>query len=433
MLEVLRNFGLDPTLVISGAAASALLFFLLYRKFLVGALEPLSLFVIAQIGDASIMWAMPVALSYKWQLLVYMLFLWAGFAVKGKAKSGGPPILLDRNSFIDLTLVLTVLCVVIVCANLYLGATAGFPLLSKNPTAAKFTIYTGGLGIVRRINTGPYYFLCAGCSLMVVTRYKRRVALTLAFLATSLVMLSGNKSALLPLVLTFSLASLHKGLSPQTRLRKSIQKCLLVLLLSGVVIALIITTKEQGSLVAGVQGLVLRLLLAGDGIIFYYPRRELIMTLVDPSIMGYLHSVLNDVQGLLRVGSYEAVALGTLIMGGEEGGPNVQYFLHADLFFGPVLGSIYSFVIGYLIAIMRNNFFSSTTKSALRFSIRLFLAAAAFDLATEAGLFTTELVVMLLFVVPLYLLARFVRVCLVRPDAWATSLIAQPHLTAKVE
>ncbi len=145
------------------------------------------------------------------------------------------------------------------------------------------------------------------------------------------------------------------------------------------------------------------------------------MGLVDPTIAGYLHNVLSDVQGLLHISAYQSLALGTLIMGGDEGGPNVQYFIQADLFFGLFLGSFYCFAIGYIMATMRNGFYSSRTGSAIRLSLYLFLASAAFDLATEAGLFITELVVMLLFLVPLYLLARFLRICLVNRQVWAPS------------
>ncbi len=416
-MEVLTNFGLNPANVLTGVVLSALLVFLLYRKFLVSVLEPLTPFMVAQVGNASIMWAVLLELIYKWQFLVYFLCLWSGFALRGKAVSSGPAIVFDRNFLFELTFILTMLCALIVGANLYLGSTAGFPLLSSNPTQAKFTIYVGGLGFVRRINTGPYYLLCAGCSLLIIIQHQKRYALTILFLATSLVMVSGNKSALLPLLLNLSMAGLHRGLSSE-RLRRSIQKYFWLLLACGIGIALVVTTKEQGGLVGGIQGFVLRLLLAGDGIVFYFSRREVVMGLVDPTVAGYLHNVLSDVEGLLHISEYQPLALGTLIMGGDEGGPNVQYFIQADLFFGPVLGSIYCFTIGYIIAVMRNGFYSSRTTSAIRLSVYLFLAAAAFDLTTEAGLFITELVVMLLFLVPLYLLAKFFRVCLVNREFW---------------
>lgn len=414
-MDVLENLGLDPRIVISGVMLSIVLVFILYRRFLVSIFDPLTLFMFAQIGDVSVLWAFPLLFTYKWQFMAYFLCLWAGFAIKGKAISTGPAIVFDQESLFDLKFILTILCLLIVASNLYLGLKAGFPLLSANPTGAKYTIYTDGLGFVRRINTGPYFLLCAGCSLLAVIGQNRRYALTIITVSTSLVMLGGAKSVLLPLLLTYSLATLHKGVSPGKEFNKSVRKYLFLFLGAGTAIALIVTTKDRGGLVAGIQGFLLRLLLFGDVILFYYPRHEIVMTLVDPSILGYLQNVSGDLLGLLRIGNYQTAALGSLILGSEDGGPNVQYFVIADLFFGPALGCLYCFLAGILIGTARNEFFRSQTKSAVKLSVQLFLAIVAFDFATEAGSFVTEIAVMFLFLLPLYVLARLCRYALSNP------------------
>jgi hypothetical protein len=168
LLEILTQIGLDPNFVIAGLALSAIVLILLYRRFFFSLFEPLSAFLMGQIGDATVMWAVPLALSYKWQFLAYMLCLWAGFALKAKPVTSGSVVVFEQDALFDLKFVLAALGLLIVVSNLYLGASAGFPLLSSDPSAVKETVYTGGLGIVRRVNMGPYDLFCSGCVLLIV-------------------------------------------------------------------------------------------------------------------------------------------------------------------------------------------------------------------------------------------------------------------------
>ncbi len=409
MLDILSTFGIDVRVVLSGLLVSAVVLFTLYRRFFFSLFEPLSTFFVAQVGDATIMWALPAALTYKLQFGCYMLSLWLGFALRSKRISTTGQIIPHRLSLFELRVTLAVLCVLLVGANLYLGATVGFPLLSADPTEAKFTVYSGGLGLVRRLDMGPYYLFCCGCVLLIVLNESRRLALGMLGVATSLVMLGGGKSVILPLLFSLSFAVAHPGLTPSDALRKKAKKYLVLILGAGLSIALLITSKEQGGLLGGVQGFLLRLLLNGDGIAFYYPRREIVRGLLQPGVLGYLRSVLSDTLGVLRVMEYQD-SIGGLIKGSEAGGPNAQYFLLADIFFTPIVGCLYSFAVGYVIATFRNNFFQTRTRSVGILAMQLFLALVAFDLAMDASLFVTEVFSGFAFCVPLYLFAKLCRV-----------------------
>ncbi len=411
MLELLTNLGFDPNLVLGGMILSALLIFALYRRYIFSLLEPISMFLVAQVGDATIMLALPLAPAFKWQFLAYMLSLWAGFALCAKPIPSSPMIRFSQRSLSDLRIILAVLGGAIILANAYLGEVAGFPLLSADPSAVKETVYTGGLGIVRRINMGPYAFFCAGCTLLIANGSNRRFAITILSLATSLVIFSGGKSVLLPLLFALSFAVAHGGLSSSVQFKKQIRNFSVILLGAGLLLAIVITSKAQGGILGGVQNFMLRLLLAGDVILYYYPRREVVMTLVDANIVGFLRNTFSDTMGLLRLSDY-SLPLGIVILGSEEGGPNVQYFIAADLFFGPVAGCLYSFAVGGCMAMLRNGFFRESSDSAVRFTVRLFLAIVAFDLATEAGMFVTEIFMVLLCVTPLYWFACLLRTAL---------------------
>jgi hypothetical protein len=416
LLELLTDLGLDPNLVVGGLIFSAVLIFILYRRFMFSLFEPISMFLVAQIGDATMMLALPFAVAYKWQFAGYMLSLWAGFALCAKPIREAPAIHLSRASIFDLKFLLAFLGTAIILANLYLGATAGFPLLSSNPTELKETVYTGGLGVIRRINMGPYAFFCAGCALLIVTNNSRRFAICILSLATSLVIFSGGKSVFLPLLFALTFAVAHEGISPSKMLRSKVRKFSLVILGAGVTVALVVTSKEHGGIGGGIQNFLLRLLLAGDVILYYYPRHEIIVALVDSSFVGFLQNAFADTMGLLRISQY-AAPLGGLILGSEEGGPNVQYFIAADLFFGPFAGCLYSFVVGSCVAALRNGFFYERSKSAMILTVRLFLALIAFDLATEAGMFVTEAFIALLCIVPLFAIASICRVGLSTTEA----------------
>jgi hypothetical protein len=68
----------------------------------------------AQIGDATVMRAVPVALSYKWHFLTYMLCLWAGFALKAKPIASDSVVVFEQDSLFDLKFVLAALGLLIV-------------------------------------------------------------------------------------------------------------------------------------------------------------------------------------------------------------------------------------------------------------------------------------------------------------------------------
>jgi hypothetical protein len=59
---------------------------------------------------------------------------------------------------------------------------------------------------------------------------------------------------------------------------------------------------------------------------------------------------------------------------------------------------------------MRAHFFNDRTDSATWFAFKLVLAVSAFDLAIDSGIFVVDVAALALFVLPLWLFARLIRV-----------------------
>lgn len=415
MLEILQRIGLKPDALLAIAGISTLVFIVAYRRFIFSIFDPLCLFLATLIADSVLMLGLPWAADLKWEFIGFTFFLWAGFALRGRLPATHPRVIFGRKALFELEFVLFALFILIVAANLYLGVSTGFPLISSHPSEAKVTDFTGGLGIIRRINMGPYDFFSGGCLLFAVIGHKRRLALSALVIATSFVVLDGSKGVMLPIIFAIAFLLAHRGLNNDEQLESRAKKYIFFLLVLGVSLAVLVKTRDTGSLYGGLLGFFQRLLLAGDVILYYFPRREVIMTLVDPNIWGYLHNVFGDFLGMVRVVPYQA-ALGSIILGSDDGfGPNAQYFVQADLFFGPISGLLYCFIVGYFIASLRTNFFKRATGSAIWLAFKLMLAVSAFSFAVDAGLFVAPVITACVLTFVLWLLARIIWIAASQP------------------
>ncbi len=408
MSDLLSSIGFDPRQLLFMLFLSGLVVVFFYSRFLFTLLDPLLFFMLAQVANVAVALAFPMQEPLRWQLLGDMVALGIGFSLNGRPqrRAGRPP--LEESSFYDLRLLLMVLAAVLAAANLYLGAKAGFPLFSSDPSRDKFAIYSGGLGLIRRLNMGPYLFLCAGCSLMIVRNVYRRQMAAALVVPTLLIMLSGNKSALLPLILCLALTISHPGLGATEQLRRRSSLYLGLLMAAALVLAVLVAARTEGSLGEGLQFLVLRLLYSADVVFYYVPRREVIARLVEANVFGFLHNAVGEVAGMLHLAVYEE-PLGTIIAANETGGPNAQYFVQADIFMGPVLGTIYCFGVGYAISRIRALYMVTQVHSAMAMASILFLLLSCFDMAMEFSLFVSEVFTALLVVLPLYVLILLLR------------------------
>ena len=313
------------------------------------------------------------------------------------------PTPVETGELYDLEAVLHLLLIIIILANLYLGIAAGFPLLSARPSSAKVMVNSGGIGLVRRINMGPLIFFLSGCFYLIFQRRRRRRAATMLAVCAVFMSLSGSKGALLPFVYAPALMLAHKGFLASRSFGRRTKRFMAYGLVGGVAIGLAVTIKDSGSLTAGFAALAQRILLTGDVVLYYFAGRQRVIEISTRSLAGYLSYLTNDSLAMLRLAEYRE-PLGSVILGtGNNGfGPNAQYFVRADLFFGPIWGCLYSMIIGYGIGKFRTMFFTASPSYPMIFVFTLSLALLSPNLVSESSMFVQAVVSIVLTVLPLW-------------------------------
>ena len=415
MLEFITSIGIEPSQLLLILVVASLAFTLLYRKYVFNLFDPLIMFIISMVANTVLMCALPWEVRFKWEFVCFAIFLWIGFVAAARKPKSQIHLTFPKEQLFDLEVVLVLLCGIIVLANLYLGVSTGFAIFSDNPSVTKVTSYSGGTGIIRRINMGPYIFCCCGCVYMAMIRHKRRLAIALLTCSSVFIMMAGSKGALLSLVFAQAVALGHPGLTRNHLFVAKVKRYALYTLILGTVVALTVLIRDQGSVSLGVLGLFKRILLTGDVILFYFADQARVMAATQQSLLGYLQYLMGETLSMLRLQEYTE-PLGSVILGlGNTGfGPNAQSFVVADLFFGPILGCLYSFAVGYAIGYLRTSFINDSRSSPILFVLKLTLAVLSFAIAVEAPEFVNSVVMTVLVLSPLWLLARLARLALHR-------------------
>lgn len=263
--------------------------------------------------------------------------------------------------------------------------------------------------MIRHLDQGPYLFLCCGCILLIAIGRKPRLPIMMLVTSSVFVALSGSKSALLPILFVGAFVMKHKGLGQSQKYSDKLKKLAIPSFAASLAVALTVLMKENGGITGALVALSRRILLFGDVILFYYPQRGAIPGLVNAGPWDYVHYLVDPFLAMFRIVDYSSInpALGSMISNMENGfGPNAQYFVRADIFFGPIGGCVYCLVIGYLTGLFRRQFFTFYAKSAITFAFSLLLAVAAINLPFESSLFGSIVVDTAVFLFPLWCFAH---------------------------
>lgn len=409
MLDILSNIGLDPNQFVALVVISTIVLILAYRPFVIGILDPLNMFIVAMIADVVLMFGLDWDSSAKIEFAFFIVFFWIGFAFAGKISTDNPIVQFNNDALFELEIVLFLAFVIISLSNFYLGFTAGFPLLSGKPSEAKVSVYTGGLGMIRHLDQGPYLFLCCGCILLIAIGRRPMLPMMMLLISSTFVAFSGAKGALLPILFVMAFVIKHKGLGENQKYSRRLKKLAIPSLGAAFAVATTVLIKENGGIAQGFMALTRRILLFGDVILFYYPRRGAIPELMNAGPWGYFHYLVDPFLAMFRIVDYSSIniALGSIISNMDNGfGPNAQYFVRADIFFGPIGGCAYCLAIGYLTGLFRRQFFTFHTRSALLFTFSLLFATSALNLPFESSLFGSIIVDTAVFLFPLWCFAR---------------------------
>lgn len=379
------------------AACFLAVFFYCYRQRIISIFDPL---VILAVSQAAYSLMAVVVISSPFLLFQFIAsqaaFVFGFLLIPAPRLRPGVMIWTNRDILIaECTVFL--LFLLIFFSNAWLGVVAGFPIFSNDPSASKVSVYMGGLGLVRRINWGVGILVPAGALLLAI-RGKHKVFFGVMFGACVLLAsLNGSKGALFVYLNIIGYVLYRQDLI-SSQIAKRLRRISIVLVIAAVFLAITVLYVFLHDWRLAAIGILHRILLEGDGIIYYYDPR------VFPHFASYgpldfLYMVLNPVLGGLRLVPYQNPVgfemvqyyLGNSNISEFVLGPNTPFFLAGHIYFGSFFGVIYCGAVGYFLARVRSWFLKAQGISPLRLIWFLTLALLVFNLPGEVNLFTSPL------------------------------------------
>ncbi|MGI9091085.1 MAG: hypothetical protein ACR2GG_08280 [Gemmatimonadaceae bacterium] len=248
-----------------------------------------------------------------------------------------------------------------------MAQTVGLTILQENPDTAKNLIYTGGAGVFKRFVPSLVMFTIL---YSFAAQHERRItALSttlLAIVPLGIAFVSGGKGSVFVIytVLVYQWAFLARNKGVRVRISRYLAAgaAIGVTLAAALYIYAVGLANEYGlsgaDVLTGARVLLLNRIVAYGDISMYYFTTGLPGVFVR-SPASYVPDLLSDILGMLRLTPYR-VPLGaelvTAVLGtSNEGGfgPNAQAYFVGVIYFGKLLGIVYSFGIGYLVASLR--------------------------------------------------------------------------------
>ena len=372
-------------------------FFCLYSRRILSIFDPLVVLAVAQAAYC----VMAVALIHSPLLLIQFFAsqaaLVVGFLLVPTPRLRAGQMVWTNRDIRIAEYTVFLLFLLILFANIWLGTVTGFPALSNDPSSSKVSVYAGGLGLVRRINSGVGIFVPAGALLLAI-RGKHKAIFGMVFgVCAILATLSGSKGALLIFLQIIGYVVYRRDLI-SNRVTKRLQFISIVFVVASVFlgVAVLYVVTQDWSLATG--GFLRRILLQGDVIIYYYdPRVFPHFASLGP--LDYVYMLLNPVLGAVRLVPYQfplGFQMVTYYLGNPYAsefafGPNTPFFVVGHAYFGSFFGVIYCGAVGYLVARLRSLFLEAQNVSPLRLIWLLALAVLVYSLPVEVNLFTSPL------------------------------------------
>ncbi len=279
------------------------------------------------------------------------------------------------SSLVDIFML--VCLTIMISSNLLMLFIKGtLPILSADPSEAKIILYTGGWGIVKRINLSLLNFVLAIPLIKIFhptikIRPKKKFLYFTCLLMGIVVMISmGNKSSLLILLNMLFAITIFNRISGSLKksnfisfynVKKLLQYAKYTFVCSVLVMFLIIVLSSVGRPTSSstFDALTTRLIATGDLFYFFYVYD--LGPIFDKNPLDYIPHILNPLIGMFRLGIYE-FPIGVQTMYYSVGlqmdefatfGPNAQHPVEGLIYFGKIGSPFYSFFIGYLISYIR--------------------------------------------------------------------------------
>ena len=262
---------------------------------------------------------------------------------------------------------------IMVSSNLLLFVVKGtLPILSSNPSEAKIILYTGGWGIVKRINLALVNYVLAIPLIKIFhptieISVKQKGFYISCILACVLVLVGmGSKSSLLAMLnVLFVIVLINRtvGISILEKTKSLINEVMIIKWTKYVFIIaiayILIIISLSGVETSSSDSVLTRLVSAGDVFYFFYAFD--IASDFHKTALDYIPHFFNPLLGMLRLTDYEFsmgvyvvyYALGLPMDALAAFGPNAQHPIEGLVYFGKYGAPIYSFSIGYIISFVR--------------------------------------------------------------------------------
>jgi hypothetical protein len=328
----------------------------------------------------------------------------------------------NYDQVFDVFMILSIF--ILISSNIAMLISEGtLPILSDNPSVAKVELYTGGWGLVRRIDSVLINFIFSIAFLKLfhplnVISFRKKVFCSVCIvIAVFIVVTMGSKASLTGLLTaSFGIFMINVFLGRKTRIGqhsisnlkkiKIFGKYAFIAALSYMFIVIVKTGVET----TATNSFVTRLVGSGDTFYFFY-----VFDLYDYFKLGpldFIIHIFNPVLGFFRIVPYE-YPIGAYILYYaidlplSSFGPNSQHHIEGLLYFGKIGTFFYSFAIGFMIAQIRLSLLNIVLKKPdfLRLVIYMSFASIAVAAAGEIGYFFFLLYDLMIFGSILFLIS----------------------------
>ena len=387
-------------------------FFFLYHRYILSLFDPLFTYIYITGFSSVLIISIVNEPKYVIHYFVCQFFLFLGFLTVQKLPIVPTSAKVTFNFYNRDLLEVTVyaLFILYVVTNLFVIYSRGTALFSSDPTARE-KIFEEGFGTFRRINGGAGSFICAGLTILYLTKPSR---IFLAFLAvlTFFTALEGTKSSLLRIVVIVAALVYHPYFRQNKVITDNVKKYApMGVLLVGSLFIYILTKESNNDAFLAV---VTRLVAGADGLLYLYaPQNEYILTNYHP--IDYISFILNPIIGFFHIVPYTE-PFGSIIVANTYASefkslvylaPNTPFFIEGQIFFGYSGAFIYSFFIGAIFSAIRRFFLTLSQASYFALALASTFILHSGNILIEATYFVKTCFDTCLFAMPVYVFVCF--------------------------
>lgn len=380
---MIQNFN-DFWQVVISTGIIFLVMLLLFRKHIVHLFDPLLFYLVTQAFSIELAFLVIDNPAYLINFLGCQIFFLIGFfsfSGKGLSKTD------FRNSrlFNSTTPLQTSVvkwyaifgAALLIIANIIQMKVNGIVLFSDNPSEAKVTSFTGGSGIVRRLDWGMLYVV--GLCLLILFVQKKQIKYSVLFLFILFIpALGGSKGALLYFILLIALLNCFNDVKSNSFFKKlqvgSVFLLAIAIVLAGVIIYYSQSAQTYNDILFKLAG---RFLFYGDSMIYYYDRYS-VQYFSHYNFFDFVADEFNSVLGSFRLVPYSQPLGYRLInyyfnINSDTFGPSIPYYIKGNIYFGFYGAFIYSFIIGGIIGFVRRCFYALVKNGSSSFFYALLM------------------------------------------------------------